>query len=675
MLHFNADADAAARLERFLAESFRPGPSLPFSFTYGGRSSRELLNEWAFEKTADGVAFTAPDGLKAAVELRTFDDFNAVEWLLTFENTAAADSALLQDVNALDLFVETAPFRTAGTNQYGALDNILYYSGGSDCKADDFIPCQEILHHISVREEMDFGSMQGRPTSGSHGSFPYFNMKTLDRGVFFAFGWSGQWAMKLRTRQQETPDSAAAFQFTGGMPGVSTVLYPGEKIRTARILLMPWDGAIGDANNLTRRFMLKYHTPHVDGSPAVLPLSLQSWGHSERRGKQEIDDAVRSGLPFDTYWTDAGWYGPAGSHCDDPLSNDWSENVGWYSHDPLRYPGGAGAVGHYAHENGLRYLLWLEPDRAVNGTPNITEHPEYYLKKTTVADSHMLNLGDEAAYSWALEMLSDKIRSCPLDVMRIDYNIGPLDSWQYEDAENRKGITEIRAVENFYRLWSELRRRFPHLLIDNCASGGRRLDFEANTNSVSLFRTDYLCYADCAAAGMQLQTAGLAPFVPLNGLVCGGTNPTFPDWYFFLSSLAPGFAMNYDHLKKLLDDETAMTETHKKLEIVLRVRPLFCGDFYLFTGATLDERDWFAYQLNLPEEGKACLLSARRSECPMCAACYPLKGLDAAAVYVLEDARTGALLGEHTGKELMETGYTVTLPQPESASLIFITRK
>ncbi|MBQ8612500.1 MAG: alpha-galactosidase [Oscillospiraceae bacterium] len=673
MLHYNAEASAAGRLERFLKESFRPGTSLPFSFTYDGKSSRELLTDWTFEATGDGVSFTAPDGLRAAVELRTFEDFDAVEWLLTFENTADKTSALLQDVNALDLYVETAPFRTAGTRQYGALDNILYYSGGSDCKADDFIPCQEILHHISAREEMSFGSMHGRPTSGSHGSFPYFNLKTLNCGVFFAIGWSGQWAMTLRTRQQETPGAATAFRFTGGMPGVSTVLYPGEKIRTARILLMPWDGEIGDSNNLSRRFLLKYHTPHVDGKPAVLPLSLQSWGHDEQRGKAEIDEGVRSGLPFDTYWTDAGWYGPAGSHCDDPLCNDWSDNVGWYSHDPLRYPGGEGAVGNYAHEKGLRYLLWLEPDRAVEGTPNITEHPEFYLKKTTVANSHMLNLGREDAYNWALEMLSDKIANCPLDIMRIDYNIGPLASWQEEDTEDRRGMTEIRAVENFYRLWAELRRRFPHLLIDNCASGGRRLDFEANTHSVSLFRTDYLCYADSDATGMQLQTAGLAPFVPLNGLVfkCFDGNPT---WYDFLSYLAPGFALTPALLKDLLADESRLAMMRRMLQVLLRVRPLFCGDFYCFTSVTLDERDWFAYQLNLPEEGKACVFSARRSQCAMGAAVYALKGLEADAIYRLEDAETDTVLGEIPGAELMTKGLCVTLPEKETASLIFVTK-
>jgi alpha-galactosidase len=513
--------------------------------------------------------------------------------------------------------------------------------------------------------------MHGRPTSGSHGAFPYFNMQTLDRGAFFAIGWSGQWEMTLRTRQQETPDAAASFRFTGGMPGISTVLYPGEKIRTARILLMPWDGEVEDSFNLSRRFLLKYHTPHVDGKPAVLPFSLLSWGHDEQRGKTEIDAFVRSNLPLDTYWTDAGWYGPAGSHCDDKLCNDWSDYVGWYSHDPLRYPGGEGAVGQYAHDNDLRYLLWLEPDRAVEGTPTITEHPEFYLKRNAAGASHMLNLGREDAYQWALEMLSDKIRNCHLDVLRIDYNVGPLASWQQEDTENRRGMTEIRAVENFYRLWAELRRRFPHLLIDNCASGGRRLDFEANTNSVSLFRTDYLCYADCNPAGMQLQTAGLAPFVPLNGLVCR----IIPTWYELLSRLAPGFALAAAAVQEALDSEADQALLQRQLAVLLRARPLFCGDFYRFSSVTLDERDWFAYQLNLPEEGKACVFSARRSRCSMSSATYELKGLEPDALYVLEDAETGVTLGKVTGTALMTEGLTVTLPQKETASLIFVTRE
>ena len=670
MLYFDSSASPRDRLDRFLSESFVPGASLPFSFTYRGKSSRAFLPDWTFRREGDRVTFTSPDGFMAHVDLTMYEDFPAVEWLLSFENGGGEDSGILSDVNALDLFVETAPFRTAGTQQYGALDNILYYNGGSDCKADDFIPCQEILHHISARQEMDFGCMEGRPTSGSHGSFPYFHMKTLDQGAFFAIGWSGQWHMKLRTRQHETPDAPASFQFTGGMPGVHTLLHPGEKIRTARILLMPWKGDIEDAFNQSRRFLLKYHTPHVDGKPAVLPVSIQSWGHDAARNMEEIALGKESGLPFDTYWVDAGWYGPAGTRCADPRTNDWSDCVGWYSHDPSRYPRGLGEVGDCAHAAGMRFLLWLEPDRAVVGTPSQAAHPEYYLDYP-LGNSRMLNLGREDAYQWALSMLSDKIESYHLDVLRIDYNVGPLAAWEHADPEDRRGMTQIRAVENFYRLWDELRRRFPRLLIDNCASGGRRLDFEANTRSVSLFRSDYLCYADSGPVGMQVQTAGLAPFVPLNGLTLTGEIT----WYRFLSYLTAGMGLGPEQVKEAVKTEEGAKTLRRMMNVLIRMRPLLTGDFYLFTPATLDERDWFAYQVNRPETGEACLLSARRARCPMTAARYALKGLERGARYALEDAETGASLGEMTGAALMDEGLSVSLDAPETASLIFITKK
>ena len=139
MIGFDAGSTAGERRDAFAAEAFGSALTVPFSFTYGGLNSRELLQNWLFEKTENGVSYTAPDGLRAAAEIRAFDDFPAVEWLLTFENTADTDSGLIEDVYAVDALVEAAPFRTAGTEQYGGLDNILYYSNGSDCKADDFM--------------------------------------------------------------------------------------------------------------------------------------------------------------------------------------------------------------------------------------------------------------------------------------------------------------------------------------------------------------------------------------------------------------------------------------------------------------------------------------------------------------------------------------------------------
>ena len=51
------------------------------------------------------------------------------------------------------------------------------------------------------------------------------------------------------------------------------------------------------------------------------------------------------------------------------------------------------------------------------------------------------------------------------------------------------GMAEIRYVEGHYRMWDEIRAAYPQLAIDNCASGGRRIDLETASRSVPLWRT------------------------------------------------------------------------------------------------------------------------------------------------------------------------------------------
>ena len=64
----------------------------------------------------------------------------------------------------------------------------------------------------------------------------------------------------------------------------------------------------------------------------------------------------------------------------------------------------------------------------------------------------------------------------------------------------------------------ELKSRFPHLEIDNCASGGRRLDYRMFRRAIPLFMTDYFCAGDHKNAAVQLQNFQLARW--LRTLVC-----------------------------------------------------------------------------------------------------------------------------------------------------------
>ena len=96
-------------------------------------------------------------------------------------------------------------------------------------------------------------------------------------------------------------------------------------------------------------------------------------------------------------------------------------------------------------------------------------------------------------------------------------------------------MTEIRYIEGLYAFWDALHEQHPGLLIDNCASGGRRLDLETISRSAALWRSDFQCRPDFNPAGMQGQTYGLSSWIPLSAAVTRRS-----DAYRFRSGLGVG---------------------------------------------------------------------------------------------------------------------------------------
>ena len=129
----------------------------------------------------------------------------------------------------------------------------------------------------------------------------------------------------------------------------------------------------------------------------------------------------------------------------------------------------------------------------------------------------MLNLGNEEARRRITGRLAEDIERYHLRVLHVDFNFAPLSYWRMNDAPDRKGVSEILYNRSLYKMWGDLLARFPNLIIDNCASGGRRLDYEALRYSIPFFRTDYSCFLDSLDEGHQLQTYYLNHFIPVSG--------------------------------------------------------------------------------------------------------------------------------------------------------------
>jgi alpha-galactosidase len=660
------EMEAATEWTRRLA-----GEEPPFSLTYVGRPSVTSLAGWRRE----GPTLTDPaTGLSIRVQATACADFPAVEWTLYLKNEGADDTPIIEDLQALDVVLPL-----------GASDPCtIHHAKGALCSTDDFEPLARTL--------TPNGTLRVQPGGGRSSSeaLPFFNVDLGGRGFVLAIGWTGEWAAEF------SRDAEGRLRVRAGMDRTHLRLHPGEGIRTPLVLMLWWEGDRLRGHNLLRRHILAHHRPTPNGQPLVAPLCNGNWGGTPAEVHVEnIRKIIEHDLPFEFYWIDAEWFGKAGH---------WMENAGNWEPRRDLYPEGFRPISDLLHASGRKLLLWFEPERVAPGTPFAEEHGEWLLevppeKAVTWADygGHMprdewvrweskrnqlnvgdrlFNLGDPAARQWLTDFLSAKIDEFGLDCLRWDSNIAQLEYWRHADAPDRQGNAEIGYVEGQYALWDELLRRHPGLIIDNCASGGRRIDLESIRRSTPLWRTDY-AVGHRDPTPCQCHTYGLMFWVPLNGT--GGGYLKDLDRYtlrsMMCSSLVVGLSGHGDAQQPLIPEDYPFAHAKALLEEYLRVREYFCADYYPLTEYTQAEDAWMAYQLDRPERGDGLVVVLKRPRSPFTRAVLPLHALRPSCQYEVTNLDTEAMLTA-TGAELAGEGLAVELAaRPDSALFVYRARE
>ncbi|MBN1555661.1 MAG: alpha-galactosidase [Phycisphaerae bacterium] len=631
----------------------------PFSFVYDGRPSSEILPGWAKTLSSkpgpDGttlhtITYTDPKtNLVCILDLTEYADYPAVEWVLRFRNDGKSDTPILEDIQALRVI-------WAGED-----DLTLHSSKGSDCRVDDF---QYQTQSLPPNQEMLLATRGGR---SSETCLPFFNVSGDGKGLITAIGWSGQWATRF------SRGFGGVLTQTGGMEKTHLRLRSGEEIRSPRGLLLAWEGDPIDGHNLLRRFILKHGTRRIDGElPA--PVCCASWGgmrSSEHLKRIPIIPKER--LQYDYYWIDAGWYGREGNYSPSEFEGEWGSQVGNWNYNPTAHPKGLKPISDAIHAAGMKFLLWFEPERAVFGTPLTMEHPDWFLGKREPGNSLLLNLGNPEARKGITDIISNLIREHGVDAYRQDFNFGPLPFWRDADEPDRRGMTEIRHIEGLYAFWDALIEQFPDLLIDNCASGGRRIDLETIRRSIPLWRSDFQCWQGFDPTGSQVHSQGLLHWVPCSttgvGLLPGDT-------YNFRGSMCTGVQLNlYPYEKNEIRDDYPYEWHRQRLAEMRRAKPFYFGDYYPLTAGDVSNEIWMAYQMHRPDLDEGMLLVFRRPESPYEQAVFSLKALSdqSTAVYILEDADTGKT--EEIPAEELRKAFRITIPQSRQSRLLFYRRK
>lgn len=602
--------------------------------------------------TGESRTMTAADGrMQVRLDGRSYKEFPAEEYDVWLANLSKTEpTGIASNFRSLKLSVGKPESARAVTL------NVLR---GSTCKATDFVPES---FTIEAGNEQVLTTTCGR---SSNDSVPFLELNLDDKnGYLFAVGWTGSWKARFA-------NTGKAVEVEIGMERTRFRLMPGETIRQPSVLVFARKNQTRrEFRTLFHRFMLNNKVPR-DSQGRVIPPILAVASGGGNKTPQMMANVLRycveNKMPFDTYWVDAGWYGTP--HEDEWFSNcgpNWWKYVGDWRVNTTTHPtGDLLPIANAVHKAGLKFLLWFEPERVTDSAPILKTHPDY-------RHGQLVDFGNPDALKWIQDTIYEIIAKHGIDVYRQDFNMDPGPVWRAMDAADRIGISEAKHIAGVYRFLDDMRARFPDILQENCASGGRRIDVEMIARAHTYCRSDYSIGRkpkDAAFILGQNATLNLIPYLPFQG--CEFNCVPVGDDYAAFSIISSGTVITPSDFdggilrRKITADETAWFK--KVFAVAVRMRPFYLGDFHPLTSETGASDDvWCAWQCDRPDLQAGFAIFFRRGAATEASRTFELGEIAPFAKYEvgIYDGSTKTV----TGSELKD--WTVKL-KPRAFQLVF----
>jgi alpha-galactosidase len=646
----------------------QPNSSSPVTLRSASSSGRRL--EWqvgpqdgqhnADEAQSNELIWRARESpIRCALRTTVPDDFPIVMWTPTLTNPSESTTEIYEDWCSLDILLgDGEPIEVS-------------YSYGSLATVEDYAPKSRTLRS---GDQLRLQPGGGRSSSEV---LPFFLIELGDTSVVIAVAWTGEWFITFDLAED-------GLRVRAGVDRTRFKMLPGEHFTGPGIALMFWTPDFDiSATNLWRRYLLAHHRPRTARGPVRPGLSCATWGAtSEQVHLQVIEQLEEEKLPFERYWIDAGWFG------DEP---HWFQNVGTWTANSTLWPDGFATVAARVHDQGKKFLLWFEPERVASRSKWYRDHPEWLLripedKRIEPPQSWdepewvfhysrhtgnepgetLFDLGNAEAREFLIDFISGCISEWGIDVYRQDFNFAPLEFWNSNDDEDRVGVTQLKYIEGLCNFLDELIRRHPDLEIDNCASGGRRLDLSMIGRATTLTRSDYLR----DPVGHQCHNYGLSTWIPMHAtLTHAGFDP-----YALRSAYTGGLSVSW--ATGFNEPETGVMDLdfekfRDRLVEFETVRDYFLGDFYPLTPYTTSEAEWLAYQFHDPSRDAGVALAFRRQDCDSTSLTVRLSGLTPDSHYYVQIEHQPAT--EIPGSDLA-TGLTLHAREAPASVLVTYTR-
>ena len=297
--------------------------------------------------------------------------------------------------------------------------------------------------------------------------FPFVALEDSESGTFTGvlLCSPASWQIEIIIREDDT------YTLAGGIADRdfghwSKEIKPGEEFTAPRAIVATGDSLLDVCDKLVK-------AQHPDISPTddhmgiVFNEYCTTWGNPSYDNLKKMADKLE-GKGIQYLVMDSGWYGATDSY--------WWESTGDWEVNEEIFPGGLKPICDYIRSKGMIPGIWFEYE-TVGFKSRLFNDKDHLLKK----DGHILCVGNREFLDledpWVQDFLDRHVIGLLKDsgygYIKVDYNdtlgIGV-------DGPESLGENVRRKVEANRDFFKKMKREIPDLVIENCSSGGHRLE-------------------------------------------------------------------------------------------------------------------------------------------------------------------------------------------------------
>ncbi|MDO5703362.1 MAG: alpha-galactosidase, partial [Lachnospiraceae bacterium] len=319
--------------------------------------------------------------------------------------------------------------------------------------------------------------------------------KETDHSLFFQIEHNGSWKYEIGEAGDHLylalsgPDELTGHWWKRLGPGETFVSVP-----VGVGAVSGFTDEIGAALTLYRRAIRRKHADNRD-----LPVIFNDYMNcldgdpTTEKEKPLIDKAAEAGCEY--YVIDAGWY----------ADGYWWDNVGEWQPSAARFPDGLPELIDYIRQKGMIPGLWLEIEVMGVNCPKASKAGDDWFftrhgKRVAYRSRWQLDFRSPGVRAHADEVIDRLVGEYGVGYIKMDYNIEPGAGTDLASDSFGDGLLMHNRA---YLAWLEsVMDRYPDLVIENCSSGGMRMDYAMlSRHSIQSTSdiTDYRLYSTIAA--------------------------------------------------------------------------------------------------------------------------------------------------------------------------------